>query len=65
MRLASLIGGKSLFLFNILGVTMYWLNEPPSQWNKNIDYLETTKFVRQVKVVNDLAEKAVKLTRLH
>ena len=36
-RLVSLIDGKLLFLFNIIGVKMDWLEEPPSQWYKNSD----------------------------
>lgn len=60
-KLSSLIGPKSWFLFHSIGVEADWLGKPVSQWHLDPNYQEAETYVRHVKVVNDLSERAVKL----
>ena len=62
-RLVHLIGPKSWFLFESLGVGTEWLRKSVQQWNLDEDYKEAEMFVRNVKVVNDVSERAVKLVQ--
>lgn len=60
-KLVHLIGQKSWFLFESLGVGTEWMRKPLHQWNLDEDYRKAKAFVRNVKVVNDVSERAVKL----
>jgi hypothetical protein len=57
----SLIGVKSWCIFQTLRINADWLSKSPSQWNLDSDYLVAEDFVHHTKVVNDLAERAIKL----
>ena len=59
--LTDLIGPESHSLFKILNVSSDWLVQPVNQWPFNPAFLVAEKFVRTVKVVNDAAERGVKL----
>ena len=59
--LANLLGPESHTLFSILGINTDWLAKPIHQWTEHPGYQETEKFVCTVKVVNDTAERGVKL----
>ena len=48
-------------MFKILKISPDWLALPPAQWDSNPDYMEFRNFVRTVKVINDCAERGVKL----
>ena len=62
-RLVHLIGPGSWFLFECLHIGAEWLGKPISSWPGDADFLEAETFVRHVKVVNDLSERAVKLVQ--
>jgi len=60
-KLIHLVGKKSLLLFNLLNIESGWLSVPPAQWKTVDDFQQADTFVRHVKVVNDLSERAMKL----
>lgn len=59
--LTDLIGPESHTLFRLLDISNDWLAKPANQWSCDPTYLSAEKFVRTVKVVNDAAERGVKL----
>ena len=60
-KLSSLIGPKSWFLFHSLEIGTDWIRKSVSEWDSDSNYKEAETYVRHVKVVNDLSERAVKL----
>jgi hypothetical protein len=66
-HLSSLIGAKSWLLFRLLHVDHSWMHLPPIQWMPLMQHImnEAAMFVHicrvNCKVVNDMAERAVKL----
>ena len=60
-ELSDLIGPNSYMLFTILGTDYYWLQLSPDKWGDIDDYKEMEEYVRTVKVVNDAAERGIKL----
>jgi len=60
-KLIHLIGPNSWFVFHALGVEVDWLGKPMDMWQHDKQFQEVEQFVRHVKVVNDLSERAVKL----
>ena len=59
--LTDLVGPESHFLFDTLGVKRDWLTTLADTWENNGSYRKIQKFVRSVKVTNDVAERGVKL----
>ena len=59
--LSNLLGPESHSLFSILDINTDWLAKPIEQWTEQPGYKEAEKFVCTVKVVNDTAERGVKL----
>ena len=59
--LVDLVGPDSYTLFCALNVGTQWLAKPASEWQLDPDFLATESFVQTVKVVNDAAERGVKL----
>ena len=57
----NLIGPESYLLFERLNIDVEWLTKPVDQWDLDPDYQLAHKFVRTVKVVNDAAERGIKL----
>ena len=47
--------------FTILRVEADWLTWPLDKWEESEDYRKARQFVRTVKVVNDTAERGIKL----
>ena len=47
--------------FDILKVKADWLTWPLNEWEESEDYRKVRKFVMTVKVVNDAAERGIKL----
>ena len=60
-QLVDLIGSKSHLFFNILEIDPNWLSKNPDSWNDETEYKRAELFVRNVKTVNDCAERGVKL----
>jgi hypothetical protein len=59
--LADLIGPESHTLFQSLDISTGWLEKPVEDWSTDPDYQTAECFVRSIKVVNDAAERGVKL----
>ena len=47
--------------FDILKIEADWLAQPPVEWEESEDFKKARQFVRTVKVVNDAAERGIKL----
>ena len=60
-RIWSCIGAKSWHLFNILNHREDWLSEQPNKWQNMAEFKEAQHVVRNIRVVNDAAERAIKL----
>lgn len=63
-NLVSLIGARSWLLFNLLKLDnsqLDWLQVPVKYWDKMESYKKIEKFVVNLEVVNDCAERDVKL----
>lgn len=60
-QISSLIGAKSWQLFRLLRLDSSWMNLTPTQWVTDAAYNEAAMFVHNCRVVNDMAERAVKL----
>ena len=59
-ELWDLVTSNSWELF-ILKMSADWLALPPTKWDTSLDYIKFRDFVRTVKVINDCAERGVKL----
>jgi len=59
--LTDLVGPQSWHIFAALGNDFHWLEKPPNEWQRNEAFQQTKAFVRTVKVINDAAERGVKL----
>ena len=59
--LEDLVTEKSFMFFHILNVDWEWLKLSPSNWSDQESFVEVQKFVQSTKVVNDLAERGIKL----
>ena len=56
------IGKNSWLLFHNLNATGKWLERDVDKWKDDVEYIEIKKLLRDMKVVNDLAERCVKDT---
>lgn len=56
-----LLSAKSMKLFKRLGLKTNFLKIDPSQWNTQLDYIEGQQIIESLRVVNDTAERGVKL----
>ena len=62
--MANLIGRRSWSIFNMLNMEseeLGWLGEDPSTWVLYNDYRTFTQFARGLQVVNDPAERGIKI----
>ena len=59
-KIPSLIGQKPLLLFETLGVNTEWLKTPVQTWEQKKDYLKAMNFLKNIRVLNDVAERDVK-----
>ena len=57
----TLIGQKSWTVFNLLGHNADWLKQSPAEWAKDEEFNEANTILRNLKVVNDPAERAIKM----
>ena len=63
-QLISFIGPKSWLLFNLLNLhdeQLDWMQAPIDCWENMVGYKKIEGIVRSLEVVNDCAERAVKL----
>ena len=59
--LADLVGPESDLLLDTLGIESDWLLQPVATWPRSDDYSKALEYVSNVKVVNDIAERGVKM----
>ena len=59
--LRSLIGPDSWYLFQLLNIDTSFFNEPVKEWNSSEAYLYSKNIVQRLNVVNDCAERSVKI----
>ena len=59
--LTDFIGEDSPAFFTILNINSSFLREPVTEWRKNEDFLASKNVVSSLSVVNDSAERRVKL----
>lgn len=57
----TLIGQKSWTVFNLLGHNADWLKQSLAEWAKDEEFNEANTILRNLKVVNDPAERAIKM----
>ena len=60
-KLCNVIGHETWFIFECLRMDKDWLYNKPEQWTANKSLKKGQKFVANIKVVNDAAERTVKL----
>ena len=60
-KLCDFIGPETWFIFECLRMDKDWLYNKPEQWTANESFKKGQKFVANIKVVNDAAERIVKL----
>ena len=61
VKVSSLIGKNSRLLFDLLKVHTKWLSLIPDEWSKNYEFNYIFGILKDLKVVNNLAERSVKL----
>ena len=61
VKLSDFVGKESLFMFDVLNFGKRWLKNHPSTWHTDSEYREMQSFVQNLRVVNDCAERGVKL----
>lgn len=59
--LADFANKRSLQLFDKLKINSIFLTTHPNEWNSNEHYISGKKITKNLKVVNDIAERGVKL----
>lgn len=59
--LVDFVGPESLYLFKTLDLSKEWLTERVGMWEMDPNYNKAKEFVTNLKVVNDAAERGVKL----
>ena len=60
-KLLDLVNQDSFMFFDILQLPWDWLKVTPQDWENFPSYQEARTFVRTCKVVNDAAERGIKL----
>ena len=61
LSVADFVTSRSLNLFSAFSLSQQFLEEDVTTWSSSEDYLAACKIIHAVKVVNDCAERAVKL----
>ena len=60
-QLWDLVSSESWQFFDIVRISSDWLTLPPAEWSKSEDFKIGEHFVNTTKVVNDTAERGVRL----
>lgn len=58
--LHTFVGKRSWLLFHKLDATGQWLHEDVFNWSSNPEYQMMLEVIKDLKVVNDLAERCIK-----
>ncbi|KAE8741745.1 hypothetical protein FOCC_FOCC012740 [Frankliniella occidentalis] len=64
-ELSDFVNSHTMDFFNFLEIKTSFLSLHPSEWPRNTDYLAGLDTVRALEVVNDVAERAVRLTSVY
>ena len=59
-RLQNLVGARSWMIFHLLQIGTAWLQRPVRRWTEDPEYMRVQEFLKDLKVVNDIAEQCVK-----
>uniref|UniRef100_A0A8D8VWA4 Uncharacterized protein n=1 Tax=Cacopsylla melanoneura TaxID=428564 RepID=A0A8D8VWA4_9HEMI len=59
--LPGLVTKSTMCFFQLFEINIEFLNEDPGMWHNNINYIKGLKIAKSLKVVNDVAERGVKL----
>ena len=59
-RLDTFVGPRSWLLFHILNANGVWLQRDVDEWDSDVEYTRMHACLRDLKVVNDLAERCIK-----
>ena len=59
-RLKTFVGPRSWLVFNKLNANGVWLQMDVSDWESDAEYIRMNACLRDLKVVNDLAERCIK-----
>ena len=59
-RLDSFVGSRSWLLFDKLGAVGNWMSAEVVEWNEDDEYKMMLRVLKDLKVVNDLAERCIK-----
>ena len=59
-RLDSFVGSRSWLLFDKLGAVGNWMSAEVVDWNEDDEYKMILRVLKDLKVVNDLAEQCIK-----
>ena len=59
--LVSLVGADSMAFFRVLHLDTEFLNQPMASWPTSPSYMKAESVVKSMHVVNDAAERGVKL----
>ena len=59
-RLQDRVGPRSHLLFHLLRVGTNWLSRPVRAWSTDPEYMRMQAWLRNLKVVNDCAERCIK-----
>ena len=62
-KLAGPHHSRVIQVFKILNLKSDWLGLPTNEWEDDEDYLAARKFVHTVKVINECAERGIKLAQ--
>lgn len=60
-QISDFINSSSMKFFERFNIATDFLNQNPEEWYKNVNYQKGISVLSQVKVVNDAAERGVKL----
>ena len=63
-KLIDLIGSRSWAIFNILEICGSFLWKPTKDWDTDEEYIHYSRYVRNLKVVNDMSERAIRVCAL-
>ena len=62
-QLCEFVGQRSWLIFHLADLRIDWMQLPPAQWSDDLDFIKFCEVVSNLNVVNDAAERAVKLTK--
>ena len=59
-KMDSFVGHKSWLIFNKMNAAGHWLHKNVDEWEDDTEYIRMKNCLKDLKVVNDLAERCIK-----